>query len=258
MLHLNVNTDAVVALTNKLDKLHKSAFPVAVRTTLNSAAFDMKKDKLLKSAKDVFEQRSPNFFKAFSRVEQAKGFDVGSMKSTVGFTEQGLQGGATNKAVEDLQDQEEGGSISGRSFIPQKRARKAGRGVTKAEFRISDIRSLKFIDADKVSFKGSYRRRGQRFIRAAIKAKMLYGNNAYILGNYSPKGTRTLFKVSEISSDMKSRKIKIKTIPLYTVKKGYAAKVKPTKFSQRAAIASAKYMEDHYIKAAKKQIERLK
>lgn len=42
-MQLNVNTDATVALTNKLEKLHKSAFPVAVRSTLNSAAFDMKK-----------------------------------------------------------------------------------------------------------------------------------------------------------------------------------------------------------------------
>ena len=50
---LNVNTDAVVALTNKLEKLHRSAFPVAVRSTLNSAAFDMKKDTILKSAKTI-------------------------------------------------------------------------------------------------------------------------------------------------------------------------------------------------------------
>ncbi|MBL4809315.1 MAG: hypothetical protein JKY43_04565, partial [Phycisphaerales bacterium] len=45
-VEFNVNTDAVVSLTNKLEKLHKSAFPVAVRGTLNSAAFDVKQKSM--------------------------------------------------------------------------------------------------------------------------------------------------------------------------------------------------------------------
>lgn len=38
-MKLHVNNSEVIALTNKLEQLNRSAFPVAVRTALNSAAF---------------------------------------------------------------------------------------------------------------------------------------------------------------------------------------------------------------------------
>ena len=109
-MQLNVNTDAVVAFTNKLEKLNRSAFPVAVRTALNSAAFHMKKDAIINSAKDNFIQRKPSFFKANSKVLPANGFDVNTMQSKVGFT-------GNSQAVEDLEQQEQGGTIKGRSFL---------------------------------------------------------------------------------------------------------------------------------------------
>ncbi len=62
----NINTDASVMLVNKLEQLHRSAFPLAVRGTLNAAAFDVKMKTLDESATQNFERRSPTFFKRFS------------------------------------------------------------------------------------------------------------------------------------------------------------------------------------------------
>lgn len=235
MLHLNVNTDAVVALTNKLDKLHKSAFPVAVRTTLNSAAFDMKKDKLLKSAKDVFEQRSPNFFKAFSRVEQAKGFDVGSMKSTVGFTEQGTK---NNYAVKELEQQESGGSIPKRTFIPLPGARRGNNGLVNPRSRLSKIRML-------VNMKNARgKNAGERFIKSVIFA----GRGGFVVGDY--KGRQILWRVNSINRNAEGG---FKLTALYSVRTNRSVRVKATHFTERAALRSAMDMEKYYAEAAKKQ-----
>ena len=43
MAFINVNSDAVVKYSDKLERTTRSAFPVAVRQTLNDAAFADKK-----------------------------------------------------------------------------------------------------------------------------------------------------------------------------------------------------------------------
>jgi hypothetical protein len=47
-----------------------------------------------------FVKRQPNFFKRFSAVEMAKGFDVGTMSATIGMVRDGLKGGSGNRAVD--------------------------------------------------------------------------------------------------------------------------------------------------------------
>ncbi|KKL54819.1 hypothetical protein LCGC14_2261580, partial [marine sediment metagenome] len=82
---LNVNTDKVVVFSNKLEKLHRSAFPIAIRGALNNAAFDVKKNTMPVSAEKEFTIRRKNFFKANSRVNMAKGFNVRTMQAMIGF-----------------------------------------------------------------------------------------------------------------------------------------------------------------------------
>ena len=106
---LNINNDKTVIFTNTLEKLHRSALPVAIRGALNKAAFDLKQKTMPESADKAFVNRSKNFFKANSRVAMAKGFDIGSMKSVTGFTEGRLRG-SNNFAVQDLEQQELGRS----------------------------------------------------------------------------------------------------------------------------------------------------
>lgn len=118
MAQFNINTDAAVRWTNKLEKLHRSALPVAIRNTLNSAAFDVKQKTLLTETSSEFVNRNKTFFKAKSRVLKAKGFNTKTMSASVGFI-----GADKNQAVEDLEKQERGGQIGGRAFIPIDTAR---------------------------------------------------------------------------------------------------------------------------------------
>ena len=63
MQAFNVNTDEVVRLTNRLEKLNKSAMPIAVRSTLNDVAFQSKQTHLPKEFDKKFTIRKKNFIK---------------------------------------------------------------------------------------------------------------------------------------------------------------------------------------------------
>lgn len=244
MLQLNINTDAAVIFTNKLEKMHKSALPVAIRTALNSAAFDMKKKTLLNSASAAFENRSSNFFKAFSKVDMAKGFDVNTMAATVGFVEQGLKG-ENNYAVKDLQQQEEGGRIGGKTFIALNAARKGNTwtGAVAARNRISKIQNI--INARNA--KGVNDK--QKFIKSVFFA----GRGGYVMADF--KGNQILYRVNSLN---RTNEGGFKLTALYSTQKGRSVKVKRTHFARKAALTSAESIEQFYIAEAKKQIEKLK
>lgn len=243
---LNVNTAAVEKFTKSLEGMRKSALPVAIRTTLNSAAFDVKKTSMPQSAKKSFVERKANFFKANSRVDMAIGFNIAQMKSVAGF----IPG---NKAVEELQQQEEGGEIPDRSFIPMDTARTGGsnKRMIRANARIAALKGKKVIDADKVSAKTAK----QKFVRAAIKA---YEHNLLVLGNKNDNGKRTLSRINNIRFNKKRRKININRTPLYTYQKGKVVKVKATNFMKRAAHESGLKLPEFFIKAAERQIAKYK
>jgi len=118
-MQFNVDTDEVIQFTNRLEKLNGSAFPNAVRGTLNGLAFDVKTKTMPEETQKKFINRQKNFFKANSGVEVAKGFNVRSMVSVVGFKSKR----PNNQAVEDLEKQEHGGIIKGRSFLALHQAR---------------------------------------------------------------------------------------------------------------------------------------
>ncbi len=238
---ININNDEVVQLTNKLEKLHRSALPVAIRSTLNSAAFDVKQKTMPASAERKFINRSRNFFKANSRVDMAKGFDVDTMKSTVGFVTSRLRG--SDQAVEDLEQQEYGGSIKGRSFIPMDTAR--GGSKTKAVRpgnRLSKIKNI--INAAKT--RG--RTKKEKFVRSALRA----GKDGYVIGNFEPK---VLYKITSITR--RGNQMIIKKKPLYSFEENRSIKVSKTGFMESATLRSIKKMNDFYIKEAQKQIQRL-
>jgi hypothetical protein len=248
-MQLNVNTDATVILTNKLEKLHKSAFPVAVRSTLNSAAKDMKKDTILKSAKDNFTQRKPSFFKKFSRIEYANGFDVKTMSSAVGFT-------GESQAVDDLEKQEHGGQIGSRDYTPWDEARGGSNNKSvKIINALENIPKGDIIDAKYVKFKKSNRNKKQKFVRAALMAKKLHGQNAYVLGNVW-RGRQTLSRIDSISTNLLTRNIEIKRTPLYSFKEGRSVKVKGNQFMKRASYETSLKINDFYIENARKQFKK--
>lgn len=237
-MKLNINTDAVVKFTNKLEKIHRSALPIAVRTSLNSAAFDVKKRTLLKETSESFtlRQKKKNFFKANSRVEQAQGFNMNTMRATIGMVEGGLEGG-NNYAVKDLEQQERGGTIKGKAFIPLKAARVGGSDikVVRPQNRLSAIN--KVVDARKA--KGVNDK--QKFNFAAHQA----GVGGYVLAKYKAK--EILWRVNSLDG-------KIKLTPLYSYKEKRSVSVKPKGFMQKASTESAQLIEKFFILEAKKQI----
>lgn len=254
-MQLDVNTDAVVAFTNKLEKLHRAAFPVAVRSALNSAAFDMKKNTLPSSAKDSFVQRKSSFFKANSKVVMASGFDINTMNAKVGFS--GSSAGK-DQAIDDLEQQESGGDIKSRSFIPWKNARTSSNWNKSVKImnRLSKIPLGNIVNAERVRFKGHDRNQKQKFVRAAIMAKKLYGNNAYVLSNVYGDGRQTLSRIDEVSTNLQTKQIQFKRTPLYSFKKGRNVNVKGKRFVKRAAHEAHIKISDHYVNAARAQFKK--
>lgn len=235
MAILNVNTDEVVKYSNKLEKLHRSAFPIAIRGTLDNAAFDVKQKTMPVSAEKEFTIRRKNFFKANSRVIKAKGFNIRTMQAMIGFI-------GNQQAVEDLEQQEEGGKIKGRAFIPLDVARGGSNTrPVRPSNRLTRIKNV--VNARKIRGKN----RQQKFIKAVLTA----GVGGYVIGNFTPKILWKITGITKIGS-----KLKIKKVPVYSYEKGRDVNVSATNFMKKATLKTAKKLEGFYIKQAKKQIEK--
>jgi hypothetical protein len=246
MPFIDINSDALVKHTARLERLHRSALPVAVRNTLSRAAFDVKKETMPASAKRSFVERKATFFKANSKVTPAQGFNIASMQAVVGFVPKG----APDHAVEDLEQQEGGGTIEGRSYIPlpQARVSKSWRKNVRSNARISDIKS-RVIDARKA--KG--RNAKERFIKSAVHA----GKGGFVLGDRrTAGGNRILFQVRGIHRE--KGKMLIKSIPLFALKSGRKVEPKATHFMRQASYRSAAKMNQYFIEEAQKQINRIR
>lgn len=245
-MQLNINTDAVVKHTATLEKLHKSALPVAIRQTLDSAAFDVKTNTMPVQAKKTFEDRDKNFFKANSKVKKAQGWNIESMESTVGFVP--ISG--TNQAVDDLEEQEYGGKIDGRTFIPLEQARTSNSWKRKPrrKARMSEVLGNIIDSAD-----AQGKSKGEKFIKSAIHA----GVGGWVLGNnINGAGNRILYQVKKIGK--KNGDTWVKVVPMFSVKSDRKVQPPATKFMQKSAVKSADKMEDFYKKHAEKQIAKYK
>jgi hypothetical protein len=240
-MQIRIDTKEVIKFTNKLEKISRLALPMAVRGTLNSAAFDVKTNTMPKKAKDSFKERQPNFFKANSRVEKASGFDIRSMKSTVGFTEGSAKN--NNYAVKELEQQESGGSIPKRSFIPMSPARGGDNSrLVKPNARLKKIKNL--VDSNKVT--GTTPQ--QRFVHAVALA----GKGGFVLGNKSPK---VLWRVNSIN---RTKDGKFKLTPVYSFSQGRKVNVPATHFMEKASTQSAEKLNDFYAKEAERQIAKVR
>lgn len=260
---ININSSAVVAFTNKLEQMQRSALPNAIRGTLNRAAFDVKQRTMPLSADRHFEKRSPNFFKANSKVQMATGWNVSEMKAVVGFISHNLK--YNNYAVKELEDQEYGGEIEKRAFIPIDEARSGGNATpVRPGNRLRAIKgtagSLSSIpDASK--FSG--RSKKEKFLRAALSSgsydigsHSLVGKR-YVIGGGFKTNRKTLYRVNAI--DRIGGRMKVKVTPLYSFQEGRAAKIKnDTHFMREASLKSAANMEKYYIAEAERQFAKIK
>lgn len=240
-----LNSNALVKFTNKLEQLSHTAMPNIVRKTINDAALDVKQVTMPNTAK-VFKHRAPNFWSSNSRVEFAKNtHNINDMQSTVGFTETRLKIGTTNFAVKDLVEQEYGGQIGGRSFIPMDAARTGSDGVTKGKFRLSEILPLV---KDAKDFPG--RNDKEKFTKAAI----FVGKGGFVIGTGIDH--TLLFQITGINKKTKGQKGWITKTPLFRVKAHRVVSVGATNFMSKASFETQNKLEDIYIKNAKARIEK--
>ena len=244
-MRLDVDMSAVNSFTMKLKVLHKSAFPAAVMSTLNSAAFDVKTNEMQKSADKNFVKRAPTFFKANSSVKKADGFNVNQMKSTVGMMSHKLRG-PNNYAVNDLEEQEHGGDISNKAFIPIN----TGRISNNSNRLVSKRNWLNTIGEMVDAREGKGKTRKGKFMNAFFNSQP----GQYIKGEIS-NGKTIVWRINSISSKRKEKRLDL--TPIYSLKKGRSIKVKGTHFMKTASLKSADKLNFFYKLAAQKQIDRL-
>lgn len=251
MATLFLNSDALVKFTNKLEQLSHTAMPNIVRKTLNDAALDVKQ-KTMPQAATVFKHRQQNFFTATSRVEFAKNtHNINEMQSTVGFMDKGLKG-ENNYSIKDLIQQEDGGTIKGRSFIalPIARSGNSFDGLVLPRFRLTEINKL-VINA--ATFKGKTDK--EKFTLAAI----FVGKGGYVIGCGLDRSF--IFKINSVHRVRSSDKGRtgwtvINKTPIYAVKSQRIVTVHETNFMQKASFVTQGKLESIYIANAKTRIEK--
>lgn len=237
----NVNTSGVIHLTSKLEGLNKSAFPSAVRATLNDGAFEMKQKNILESARRNMKVKQPNFFKANTGVERAKfGRNIESMSATSGFINK--RGIKANKAVAYGMEANEVGAIDSTGMM-YKKATRTGRGLVKRR---------NYYDKSKLT-KNASKKKGNAYVQSAFAS---FKDKAPVMVK-TKKGMAmimvksiTQYKRSNKSKGRKKGQLKINSVLLMldrTVKK---AKAKATHFNKEAAQKTQKQMEVFYEKNA--------
>lgn len=239
MTTIDVNSDGLIQLTANLERLHKSSFPSAVRNTLNDAAFGMKKNSLIDSAKSNFTTiRSPRFFKRFTQTNKAKGFNVKKMYAETGFTNR--SDSSANAAIDGMRKHEFGGTISeGLRYLKGSRissnyARKVSR---KNYFNKSNIIRKK-------------RGRKSNFVAQMYAAK----SQDKMISMQTSKGT-FLAKVQRISKD-KNGKVKSKLKFIAMSRSRTPVKISRNRFISKAANVEAKKMPNYYRDNAEFQFKK--
>jgi len=240
---LNVNTDAVIELTAKLERLNKTAFPSAVRSTLNDSAFLMKQKNILESAKNNMTVRNQSFFKRYTGVKRATGFKVNTMYSESGFSNSNDI--KAKKALEGMEHNEVGGSDNtGAMYLPKARTSNSAMRLVKRKARF---------DKSKLA----------RGTRKHKKSKKL-ANVQNMFASFEEK-TPTFIETSngkflvQVKSFKKKAngKLDIKLDFLMRSRRQHVAKAKATHFNKEAAIKTSKQIEVFYKKNAEYQIKKI-
>lgn len=243
-MHLNVNTDAAIQLTARLEKISRSAFPLAVRNSLNDAAFDMKKKDILDSAKKNFPGlKAQTFFKKYTGVRKASGFSVNSMVAVFGFLN--ASDPSVRKAIEGMETQEFGGIIDdGLRYL------KFSRGNRIKGF----VQKRNYYDPTKVITGRNRGGKGTRKSKFVARAARAHQENKPFFMN-TMKGN-FLVTVKSMTFDRENDKVDIKLNFLMMDRKMKVAKIKRTNFNKEAALKAVNRMDEYYTTNAEKQFKK--
>ena len=251
-MRFNINANGIVQYTEKLEKLNRSALPVAVRQTLNSQAFQTKSKELIEEYNKAFTVRAKTVPRAFSKVKAAQGFDIKKMKSMVGMTDR-KRGGSSEQVGRDMEQQQQGGRIGGRTFIPLDTARTSNsrsKRVRKKN-RLSGVKKVVDSSVNKA------RSEKQSFVKSSIYAANKYGTGVY-LTHRNKRGKRTLYRINKVGRTIRTRKLFIGVTPVYSEEKGRSVRVKGIRFTHRAALRVNKRVGRIFAKHAEDQFKKVK
>lgn len=228
----DINTSEIVAYTNRLEKLHRSSLPVAVRGALNDAAFNMKSVQIPTTFDQQFIERKKNFIRSHTAVNKcANTFDIDRMFSEVGVIK------GKSSAGDNLEKQEFGGTIKNRDYIPMDPAR-VGKKKSKLVSKRFYLKNIK-------PQRGKKRTKNQQFIRAAFKAGkggfVRYDDYLFAIRSVKKQGRGSLF---------------IKADPVYSFKANRSVKINKAPFMAPAAAKAAKLIPELFIKQAERRLSK--
>lgn len=255
----DIDNHAVKNFTDDLRKMKNKSFPWVVRNTLNDLALDVKQRTMPKHAQQEFTNRTKTFFKSQSSVNYAKGNNINMMRSEIGFTNWKTK----TDAVSNLEQQEHGGVIDDRDFLPMNQARISNslNRMVRGKNRIEGIRKTKkmaskaaIYDAQSTNlFANSFGRsrrnpnttKSQRVLIAAINSKK---------GGYF-RTDNSLFYVDSLTEVKKNRKYKFRITKVYSYKKGRSVRIKnATHFMEKSTIDTMKIADNIYIAHAEHKL----
>ena len=239
---LNVNTEAVIHLTAKLERIKKSAFPSAVRSSLNDAAFEMKGKNIEASARQNMTVRNRTVFKKFTGVAKATGFNVKTMQSQVGFIpKDGIKG---KKVPEGMERNEVGGTDNeGAMYMEKSR-------ISNNRDRL--VRRKARFDKNRIAKGTSSSRKSKKLTN--IQKMMASFNEKAPTFIETSKG-KFLVQVTKMGKKSNG-KFAIKLDFLMRSRRKNPAKTKATHFVKEGAIKTSKQIEGFYIKNAEFQLKK--
>ena len=242
----NVNTDATIILTAKLERLNKIAFPSAVRSSLSDAAFYMKQSGISNSANKNMTVRNRTVFKKFTGVEKARfNRNIEQMKASVGFIpKDGVKG---SKVPQGMEANEFGGRDSdGWMYLKKTRVSGSEKRLVRNKSRFKKSNILNTRRAKNIATKKSL-----NFVQLAFESfeqkKAFYFN--------TKKGKILAQVTSYVEDSNGSPSIKLDF--LMRRRKDFNAKAKATHFVKEAALTTQKKMEDFYAKNAQFQFDKV-
>jgi len=234
----NVNTSDIIHLSDKLERINRSAFPSAVRSTLSDAAFEMKQKNILESAKKNMNVKQPNFFKANTGVQRAKfNRNVESMSATAGFVNK--RGIKANKAVEYGMEANEIGATDNTGMM-YKKATRTGRGL---------VRRNRYYDKAKLTSNRS-KRKGNNYVQSAFAS--LIDKKPVMVDTKHGKAIIIVKSIKNVKG-----KLRIKSDLLMMDRTTKNVKAKATHFNKEAAQKTQKQMEGFFKKNAEFQFAKV-
>lgn len=244
MPSFDINTEAAIKYSADLERLHRSALPSAVRNTLNNAAFETKK-QLPMVASRLFITRQKSFFRRFSTVDKASGFNINSMRSIVG-----INASVDAEIAKNLESQEFGGAVQGNKLVPHNHAR-TSKSLNKRVAARNRFNRVKIHDASR-AYRAHRGTKKSKFI-AAVMSTAKSGKNHMMIKN----GNRGMvYEVTSVSQNVRTGKVNFKIKKLYSVRSNKTHRVKASGFMMKSSKIASSKINDFYRENAEFQIKK--